>query len=66
MPQLAVSPKCQGHGLCYGTFPNLFTPDDEGFAIATTTTIPAADAALATSCCPEAAITIIEPPTDSA
>lgn len=25
--------QCQGHGCCYGFFPELFEPDDEGYAV---------------------------------
>lgn len=27
------SSKCQGHGRCYALAPQLFEPDDEGFAV---------------------------------
>lgn len=27
------SNKCQGHGRCYALAPQLFEPDDEGFAV---------------------------------
>lgn len=58
--------KCQGHGRCYALSPDLFEPDDEGYAVllvAGDGTVPAGqgDAArLAADNCPEYAITVVD------
>jgi ferredoxin len=60
-----VDPKrCQGHGNCYAYHPELFSPDDEAFAVF----VPPAqvnDALIraahnAAEACPERAITVTE------
>ena len=52
---------CQGHGRCYALAPDLFEPDDEGFAVLLTEDVPAgreADAQLCADNCPEFAIEV--------
>ena len=54
------SNKCQGHGRCYALAPQLFEPDDEGYAVLKAGGEVAADledeARLAADNCPEYAI----------
>ena len=56
--------KCSGHGRCYTIAPELFEPDDEGFAVISTADVPDDDharlAALsdAVDNCPERAISV--------
>jgi ferredoxin len=56
--------RCEGHGRCYATTPELFEPDDlgDGHEIGDGTVPPAleARARLAAANCPEQAITIEE------
>ena len=58
--------KCQGHGRCYALAPELFEPDDEGYAVllvAPGTAVPAAfenAAQLTADNCPEYAITVTD------
>ena len=66
MPQLVVTPQCQGHGLCYGSFPTLFEPDDEGFGLASPVSATADEAPAAISCCPERAISTEDAPAERA
>ena len=60
------SDKCQGHGRCYALAPDLFEPDDEGYAVLlvpTGSSVPTGfeDAArLAADNCPEYAITVAD------
>lgn len=60
------SDKCQGHGRCYALSPQLFEPDDEGYAVllvADGATVPPGqeDAArLAADNCPEYAIIVVD------
>jgi ferredoxin len=60
--KLSVDPlKCQGHGRCYEAFPEIFEPDEQGFAqvkidICEEGTSPAADFRAAAAGCPERAI----------
>lgn len=56
------SNKCQGHGRCYALAPQLFEPDDEGFAVLRCDGEVSADledeARLAADNCPEYAIEV--------
>lgn len=55
------SARCQGHGNCYARFPDLFTPDDEGFAVAVADEADETrrnDALRAAAGCPERAIAV--------
>ena len=55
------SSRCQGHGNCYARHPDLFTPDDEGYATAIADEVAEAsraDALHAVGGCPERAITV--------
>ena len=60
------SEKCQGHGRCYALAPDLFEPDDEGYAVLLVGpdgVVPAGfeDAArLTADNCPEYAITVTD------
>lgn len=60
------SAKCQGHGRCYALAPELFEPDDEGYAVLLVNSggpVPVGleDAAhLAADNCPEYAITVAD------
>lgn len=53
---------CQGHGRCYALAPDLFEPDEEGYAVLRTDgEVPAGaedDARLAADSCPELAISV--------
>jgi ferredoxin len=53
--------RCQGHGRCYTTFPDLFEEDEYGHAVAAPTDAEptrSGDLYLAAANCPEAAITV--------
>lgn len=60
------SDKCQGHGRCYALAPDLFEPDDEGYAVmlvaSGSVVAPGLEdaARLAADNCPEYAITIVD------
>ena len=60
------SGKCSGHGRCYTLAPNLFEPDDEGFAVIITEGVADGDlegrAKLmeAVDNCPERAISVTD------
>jgi ferredoxin len=49
---------CQGHGTCYSFFPELFTPDDEGYSEVVGAEVGDALAHEAASVCPERAIQV--------
>jgi ferredoxin len=54
---------CQGHALCAGVAPDLFTLDDEGYSNVDETEVAAGLEALARrgmQTCPERAISILE------
>jgi ferredoxin len=54
---------CQGHALCAGVAPELFTLDDEGYSNVGEVEVPAGSEDLARrgmQTCPERAITIVE------
>jgi ferredoxin len=54
---------CQGHALCAGVSPELFTLDDEGYSNVGEVEVPAGSEDLARrgmQTCPERAITIVE------
>ena len=60
-----ASEKCQGHGRCYGTAPDVFHADEEGFAANQDIDIEIpeshrASAMTAVRACPEGAIMIVE------
>lgn len=50
--------RCQGHGLCYSYFPDLFAPDDEGYAQLLAEDAEPDQAHEAASVCPERAIVV--------
>ena len=56
--------RCVGHGQCCAAAPDLWTPDDDGYAVLNVTgEIPAEledKARLSARSCPEYAITVIE------
>jgi ferredoxin len=56
--------RCTGHGLCYGTAPNIFSPDEEGYSVlGIQGAVPAeleAAARRAAEACPERAITLMQ------
>jgi ferredoxin len=56
--------RCVGHGQCYANAPELWEPDDDGYAVLKVTgDIPAeleSKARLSERSCPEYAITLIE------
>ena len=60
------SEKCQGHGRCYALAPDLFEPDDEGYAmllLSPGSAVPPEHegaARLAADNCPEYAITVVD------
>jgi ferredoxin len=54
---------CQGHALCAGVAPDLFTLDDEGYSNVDESEVPTGNEDLARhgmQTCPERAITILE------
>ena len=54
---------CQGHALCAGVAPDLYTVDDEGYSNVGELEVPAGLEELAVrgmQSCPERAITIVE------
>ena len=58
-----VPGRCQGHGLCYERYPDLFTWDDEGYVVLRGDVVngdAATRAAEAVRFCPEQAI-VVEP-----
>ncbi len=55
------STKCQGHGRCALTSPDVFDIDDDGYGIVTVDEVPEsleAEVRSAVASCPESAITI--------
>ena len=59
--------RCQGHGRCYVLASAVFEPDDDGYGVVVSASVPAEhqDAAvLGASNCPEDAITVIEENTE--
>lgn len=54
--------RCQGHGRCYNLAPDLFGPDDDGYAVVLIDgeldAEQSAQANLAAANCPEYAITV--------
>ena len=60
MARVAVDgTRCQGHGCCYGYFPELFVPDDDGYArVRAVGDAEPVEAAEAASVCPERAISV--------
>lgn len=65
MPQeIEISDKCSGHGRCYVLEPELFEPDDDGFAVIVQTILSSdadcAAARRAVAACPEGAIVLRE------
>ncbi len=54
--------RCQGHGRCYNLAPDLFAPDDDGYAVVLVEgdldPEQEAQAQLAAANCPEYAITV--------
>ena len=54
---------CQGHALCAGTAPDLYTLDEEGYSNVGEVEVPAGleeQARRGMQACPEGAITIVE------
>jgi ferredoxin len=62
--EIEISDKCSGHGRCYVLEPDLFEPDDDGFAVILKPVISdEADcvaAQRAAAACPEGAILLTE------
>jgi ferredoxin len=53
--------RCQGHGTCYGFYPDLFEPDDEGYSLLIEPSGEVGDSGQAheaASVCPERAIAV--------
>jgi ferredoxin len=56
-------PPCTGHGRCYSLAPEVYSPDDEGYALIERPDVPPAleaQARLGAGNCPEDAITVEE------
>jgi ferredoxin len=55
---------CEGHGRCFEACPELFTPDEEGFSIASTEAIESPGlheaATRAVDGCPEGAVSLVD------
>ena len=64
--RLAVDRRaCAGHGLCYGTAPELLDCDDQGDPIVLTDPLPDPSLAVArrvVDACPERALTLVSTP----
>lgn len=55
--------RCVGHGLCFGTAPDLFDCDDEGFPVVLKDALPdrsTAEADYAVENCPTRAIALVK------